>query len=151
MAIRHAYYVASGGGQAGPVFSKIAQRIYSKNVTTDINLAKDSTAVFVPGVKNGNVIAAQYVLDKLGVKSQGGKGYEWGLAAGGEECVVFEPVKVSDDIVPNVLGMGARDAVCALSNRGMKVRMTGRGKVTAQSVASGSKVVKGQVVNLELK
>ncbi len=150
VAIRHAYYVASGGGQAGPVFSKIAQRIYSKNVTTDINVAKDSTAVFVPGVKNGNVIAAQYVLNKLGVKSEGGKGYEWGTAVAGDDAVEFQSVKVSNDIVPNVLGMGARDAVCALSNRGLKVRMTGRGKVVAQSVSSGSKVVKGQTVTLTL-
>lgn len=151
VAIRHAYYVASGGGQAGPVFSKIAQRIYSKNVTTDINVAKDSTAVHVPAVKNGNVMAAQRVLDHLGVKSTGGKGYEWGMADAGEEAVEFHPVKVSDDVVPNLLGMGARDAVCALSGRGMRVRMTGRGKVVSQSVSSGSKVVKGQTVTLELR
>ena len=150
VAIRHAYYVASGGGQAGPVFSKIAQRIYSKNVTTDINLAKDSTAVHVPDVKNGNVVSAQYVLHELGLKSEGGKGYEWGLASAGSSCVEFQPVKVSDNIVPNVLGMGARDAVCALSNRGMKVRMKGRGKVVGQSVSSGSKVTKGQTITLEL-
>ena len=151
VAIRHAYGVASGGGQAGPVFSKIAQRIYSKNVTTDINVAKDSTAVHVPDVKNGNVVVAQRVLDHLGVKSTGGKGYEWGIAAAGAEAVEFQPVKVSDDVVPNLLGMGARDAVCALTERGMRVRMTGRGKVASQSVASGSKVVRGQTVALVLK
>ena len=151
VAIRHAYYVASGGGQAGPVFSKIAQRIYSKNVTTDINLAKDSTAVLVPNVKNGNVMAARYVLDKLGMKSKGGQGYEWGTAAEGEHYVEFQSVKMNENVVPSVLGMGARDAVYALSSRGMNVRMRGKGKVTSQSVASGRKVVKGQTVTLELK
>lgn len=150
VAIRHNYYVASGGGQAGVVFSKIAQRIYSKNVTTDINLAKDSLAVLVPDVKNGNVIAAQNVLAQLGVKSQGGQGYEWGTASVGEAGVEFQSMKMSDDVVPNVLGMGARDAVCVLSNRGLKVRMKGRGKVVSQSVASGSKVMKGQTVMLSL-
>ena len=151
VAIRHAYYVASGGGQAGPVFSKIAQRIYSKNVTTDINVAKDSTAVHVPGVKNGNVMAAMRVLDHLDVKSVGGNGYEWGIAAAGDDAVEFQPVKMSDNVVPNLMGMGARDAVCALSNRGLRVHMTGRGKVVSQSVSSGSKVVKGQTVSIELK
>ena len=58
----------------------------------------------------------------------------------------FQPVKVNDNIVPNVMGMGAKDAVYALSSRGMRVRMKGRGKVIGQSVASGSKVVKGQLV-----
>ncbi|MBQ3926526.1 MAG: transpeptidase family protein [Bacteroidaceae bacterium] len=151
VAIRHAYYVASGGGQAGPVFSKIAQRVYSKNVTTDINLAKDSTAVLVPTVKDGNVMAARYVLDQLGMKSKGGDGYEWGTAYAGADAVEFQSVKVSDNIVPNVTGMGAKDAVYALSQRGMKVRVSGRGRVTHQSVPSGSKVVKGQTVSLELK
>lgn len=151
VAIRHAYYVASGGGQAGPVFSKIAQRIYSKNVTTDINLAKDSTAVLVPQVKNGNVLAARYVLEQLGMKSRGGDGYEWGTASAGADCVEFQALKMDDNLVPDVLGMGAKDAVYALSSRGMNVRMRGKGRVALQSVASGTKVVKGKTVSLVLK
>ena len=150
VAIRHAYYVASGGGQAGVVFSKIAQRIYSKNVTTDINLAKDSLAVPVPDVKTGDVLAAKYVLDKLGVKSQGGQGYEWGTASINGAGVAFQPVKVGENDVPNVVGMGARDAAYVLSQHGLRVRMRGRGKVHSQSVPGGSKVVKGQTVWLEL-
>ncbi|NLV52049.1 MAG: transpeptidase family protein [Bacteroidales bacterium] len=150
VAIRHHFYVASGGGQAGPVFSKIAQRIYSKNVTADINLAKDSMAVHVPDVKNGNVIAAQYVLENLGLKSEGGKGYQWGMAFRTDRHVEFQPVKMSENVVPNVIGMGARDAVSALSNRGMRVRLKGRGKVTAQSISSGIKVVKGQTISITL-
>ena len=143
--------MASGGGQAGPVFSKIAQRIYSKNVTTDINLAKDSTAVLVPQVKNGNVLAARYVLEQLGMKSRGGDGYEWGTASAGADCVEFQALKMDDNLVPDVLGMGAKDAVYALSSRGMNVRMRGKGRVALQSVASGTKVVKGKTVSLVLK
>jgi cell division protein FtsI (penicillin-binding protein 3) len=151
VAIRHAYCVASGGGQAGPVFSKIAQRIYSKNVTTDINLAKDSTAVLVPQVKNGNVLAARYVLEQLGMKSRGGDGYEWGTASAGADCVEFQALKMDDNLVPDVLGMGAKDAVYALSSRGTNVRMRGKGRVALQSVAIGTKVVKGKTVSLVLK
>ena len=149
VAIRHSYYVASGGGQAGPVFSKIAQRIYSKNVTTDLNLAKDSTAVPVPSVKTGNVMAARYVLDELGLKSKGG-GYEWGTASINGDSVNFHPLQTNDQTVPNVTGMGARDAAYALGSRGLKVRMKGRGKVVHQSIAGGSRVVKGQTVLIEM-
>lgn len=150
VAIRHAYYVASGGGQAGVVFSKIAQRIYSKNVTTDLNRAKDSTAIFVPEVKAGNVISAQYVLNELGLKSRGGQGYEWGKASVGNGNVDFQQVQMSDKTVPSVIGMGARDAIFALETRGLRVRMSGKGKVKSQSVSAGSKIVKGQTVMLEL-
>lgn len=150
VAIRHSYPVASGGGQAGPVFSKIAQRIYSKNVTTDLNRAKDSTAVFVPNVKNGNVMAAQYVLNQLGIKARGGNGYEWGTASTSAGTVDFNAIAQSNDRVPDVTGMGARDAVFALASRGMDVRMKGRGKVKSQSIAAGSKVVKGDRIVIEL-
>lgn len=150
VAIRHGYYVASGGGQAGPVFSKIAQRIYSKNVTTDINLARDTAAVFVPDVKTGNVMAARYVLDELGVKANGAQGYEWGAAAIGAGGVDFRPVEQKKNAVPNVVGMGAKDAVYAMTSNGLKVRMKGRGKVVRQSVEAGVHVVKGQIVTLEL-
>lgn len=149
VAIRHSYYVASGGGQAGPVFSKIAQKIYSKDVTTDINLAKDTAAVPVPSVKTGDVVAARYVLDELGLKSNGG-GYEWGTASTSGNSVNFQPLQTNDQTVPNVVGMGARDAAYVLGNAGLKVRMKGRGKVIRQSIASGSKVVKGQTVLIEM-
>ena len=133
------------------MFSKIAQRIYSKNVTTDLNVAKDSLACMVPYVKDGNVVAARYVLNKLDLKSRGGKGYEWGKAVKGKNDVDFQPATVSENVVPNVLGMGAKDAVYAMSECGMRVRLKGRGRVSSQSVPSGSKVVKGKTVLLELK
>ena len=52
---------------AGPVFAKIAARVYSKNVTGDISKVADSLSVFVPDVKNGDIAAAGYVLDELGI------------------------------------------------------------------------------------
>lgn len=150
VAIRHGYYIASGGGQAGAVFSKIAQRVYSKNVTTNLNLAKDTTAVYVPDVKQGNVMSAKDVLDNLGIRSYGGHGYEWGLAKNTGVEIAFQQTKTEDNTVPNVKGMGARDAVYALSSRGMKVRLKGRGIVERQSVESGNKIVLGQTVTLDL-
>ena len=52
--------------------------------------------------------------------------------------------------MPNVVGMGAKDAVYAMTSNGLKVRMKGRGKVVRQSVEAGVHVVKGQIVTLEL-
>ncbi len=151
VAIRHGYYVASGGSQAGVVFSKIAQRVYSKNVTTNLNLAKDSTAVFVPDVKAGDVLAARAVLDDLGLRYKGGQGYEWGKATDNGNELKFEPTDEGKYKVPDVMGMGARDAVYALTAKGMKVRIKGRGHVVSQSAKPGSQVVKGKTVMLELR
>lgn len=135
VAIRHSYYVASGGGQAGVVFSKIAQRVYSKSVTTDLRLAQDSTAVFVPDVKMSSGAESEVVLRELGI------------AKGNKK---ESPVNNSETTVPDVRGLGARDAVYELAQRGMKVRTKGRGVVTSQNIAPGAHIVKGQTILIEL-
>ena len=52
--------------------------------------------------------------------------------------------------MPNVKGMGLKDALYLLENMGVKVSVKGKGKVTNQSVAPGSTVAKGAAVALEL-
>ena len=102
------------------------------------------------GISDGDVASAKDVLDNLGVRSVGAKGYEWGTAENTGTEVTFSPEKTEADLVPNVKGMGARDAVYALTSHGMKVRIRGRGKVEKQSVEGGKKIVLGQTVTLEL-
>jgi cell division protein FtsI (penicillin-binding protein 3) len=64
--------------------------------------------------------------------------------------VVFTSLNVDDNQVPDLTGMGARDAIYALENVGLKAKVMGRGKVKRQSVAPGGKFVPGQTVVLEL-
>ena len=51
--------------------------------------------------------------------------------------------------VPDVRGMGARDAMYLLEEAGCRVELTGRGKVTRQSIRPGTKA-NGQYVKLRL-
>jgi cell division protein FtsI (penicillin-binding protein 3) len=53
--------------------------------------------------------------------------------------------------VPNVKGMGAKDAVFAMESAGLRVNISGRGAVVAQSIPPGTNVIKGQTVGLQLK
>ncbi len=52
--------------------------------------------------------------------------------------------------VPNVKGMPGMDAVALLENLGLKVKVTGNGKVKSQSIPVGEKIVKNQTIVLEL-
>ena len=52
--------------------------------------------------------------------------------------------------VPNVKGMSAMDAVAMLENIGLKVKFSGVGKVRAQSIKKGEKLVKGSTIVLKL-
>lgn len=55
------------------------------------------------------------------------------------------------ELVPDVVGMGAKDAVYVLEKRGIKVSLHGTGSVKHQSVAPESKVTKGMNIRLTLE
>lgn len=52
--------------------------------------------------------------------------------------------------VPNVTGMSGMDAVSLLENIGLKVKVSGIGKVDYQSIKKGEKLVRGQTIVLKL-
>lgn len=61
------------------------------------------------------------------------------------------PGTVAAGEVPDVIGLGLRDAINVLEGAGMKVRFTGTGYVYRQSLPPGSKLIKGAVIELALR
>lgn len=53
--------------------------------------------------------------------------------------------------VPNVIGMGARNAVYEMKKRGLKVKLQGTGAVKEQSIPAGTEITKPATVNLILE
>lgn len=147
---------ASGGLQAGSVFSRIAERIYAKHLVKNIAQAKDSTAVLIPDVAQGDITETAYVLKQLNVKSNSASipysfNPVWGKAKNTDSYVELSTAQPDKKRVPNVVGMGAKDAVYLLESYGMKVHLSGVGKVHTQSIPSGSMVRKGEYITLTLK
>lgn len=61
-------------------------------------------------------------------------------------------IPVSEDgLIPDVTGLGIRDAVSILEPLGLKVKVHGQGRVVKQSIPTGEKAIKGQNITLELK
>ncbi len=54
-------------------------------------------------------------------------------------------------IMPDVCGMGLRDALWELERRGLKVTFSGKGSVVRQSIAAGKEYTVGESVKLELR
>ncbi len=65
--------------------------------------------------------------------------------------VALEEDKTLNEIVPDVRGMGAKDAVYLLECRGLKVRIEGVGHVVSQSLPPHSRYKKGQTIHIKLK
>jgi len=153
VAIRLAHGLASGGGQAGPVFKKIAESVYANAVTSDLSKAKDSLAVYVPQVKKGYVGASKNVLEKLNVKTKasGLQNDEMGVSAINGNEVCFTALEYDFDHIPDLKGMGLRDAVYEIERRGMKAKVKGVGKVVQQSLQAGTSNQEGQIIEIVLK
>ena len=148
--------IPSGGGMAGSVFSKIAERVYAKDLRLDLSNAIDSTTNVIPAVKAGNMDETLLVLNELDIPVQKefhhSKGKEsWGHANQSPDAVILQEQKNTADKVPSVIGMGAKDAVYLLESKGLRVRLNGVGKVRSQSIGAGSRLVKGQTITLHLK
>ncbi len=149
---------ASGGLMCGSVFHEISEGIMAKKLKHSIQVACDSVSNPIPDVKPGNLLAADYVLKHLNVSTIGGwNGTRttgtpvWGTAEKGHKAVrITKHGEMSNSIVPDVTGMGARDAVFLLENHGMKVSVVGRGKVKRQSVAPNTKVTKNMRITIEM-
>ncbi|MBR6495985.1 MAG: PASTA domain-containing protein, partial [Rikenellaceae bacterium] len=60
-------------------------------------------------------------------------------------------IKVDSSKMPNVKGMGLRDAVSLLEGMGLKVSHSGKGSVVNQSPAAGSRIKRGNSASLTLQ
>jgi len=57
---------------------------------------------------------------------------------------------INTSTMPQLAGMALKDAVYLCESMGLRVLVKGKGKVSAQSLAAGERIIKGQPVALEL-
>lgn len=157
VAIQKSGLPASGGEMAGSVFSEIAERVFAKHLVKDLKEAKDSTAILTPNVKHGDLVATHYILDNIDASMSGAsfkKNVEkpvWGqITHKPNASITLTPKDISTNRVPNVVGMGAKDAVYLLESLGLKVQLVGIGKVKSQSMLAGNTLHKGKTIQLRL-
>jgi cell division protein FtsI (penicillin-binding protein 3) len=97
--------------------------------------AADTNSVFIPEVTKGNKRRAEAIVEGMGLSKK--------------QLNLVEEDTMALNKVPDVTGMGARDAVYALEHRGVKVYVEGRGKVVSQSLPPGHVIKKGDVCRLK--
>ena len=127
---------ASGGGMSGVVFHHIAEGVMAQSLKRSVDDARDSQSALAPHVKKGDSQAANFVLASLKTKAPVSSSTNYRES--------------SKHVVPDVTGMGAKDAVYLLESRRVKTRIKGRGKVKSQSIHAGTAVKQGMVCELIL-
>lgn len=150
-------FYPSAGLISGEVFKNIAERLYAVSPLTRNyigNLKIESgDAIFSPATKDGNYDDLVLSLNHFGLnyKVEGEVTSGWCRSSASDDGIKIQNQRVYDNRVPNVVGMGAKDAVFLMENRGLVVKLEGIGAVCSQSVEPGVVVAKGTEVKLELK
>jgi len=90
-------------------------------------------------IYTSTAINKQFVADKISDEVIDGEYQEY-----------YQNLRKYKTIMPKVTGMSGMDAIALLENMGLKVKFSGVGKVTEQSVENGKKVQKGATVYLKL-
>lgn len=145
---RGSYY---GSAVAAPVFKEIADKVYATQL--DMHEGQIDSVVTV----NADMIAGyqkdfEGLADILGLPvSMVDPAAEFVSPGSSGNRFHMKPLRVKSGYVPDVRGMGARDAVFLLKREGMDVQVFGRGKVVTQSVRPGTRAVKGRKIMIELK
>lgn len=141
-----------GNVVAGPVFKEISDQVYTSNFYRDLTALKsDNQAEEAPDAGNGYYDDINKALRTLDIKARRRVDGSWARTREHGDTLRVVDLKVIDGLMPNVVGMGLRDAMYLIENSGMRVSYTGLGKVVRQSLPPGAKVVPGGTVNLELR
>ncbi|WP_411275370.1 penicillin-binding protein [Daejeonella sp.] len=145
---RNGYY---GAQVSGPVFREVADRVYASDVNM-YDAMKDQKLtgnIKMPSAKAGEKKATQRVYNAFGIKTLFAANAEY-VTVDTNKGVVSAEISIVEGSVPDVSGMGLKDALYVLGNSGLRPIVRGSGKVMKQSIIPGTRVGKGYPIVLEL-
>lgn len=137
---------------AGQVFKEIADKVYSTSIDLQENNFSNTQLVKdVPYSKNGNRKELLQVLKdlRLNFDSKNIRS-DWVLTQKQDTSIKLYNRYIKKNSIPNVKGMGAKDAIFLLENMGLNVVLKGRGTVEQQSLSPNSLFRKGDKIVLTL-
>lgn len=138
-----------GGAVAAPVFRKIADYLMGSGnavYTTELPPLRDT---LYTGFRLNSTDAATLLAEIKNQKIDQQTGWTRIAQNGNNISTIKEALPVKN--IPDVKGMGLRDALSCLENRGIRVIARGKGRVTAQSILPGTPIQKNTTIIIELK
>lgn len=144
-----AYY---GGPLAGPVVKRMVDYIYNRSHDWSGRVAQAAQRCHPVRMKGGDIAQIRRVADKLSPRVTSDSRTGWGKATVDSlSRVSVASLPHAPDEMPDVRGMGLKDALFLLESRGLKVRFSGQGAVVKQSIAPGARIREGTTVTIVLQ
>lgn len=144
-----AYY---GGPLAGPVVKRMVDYIYNRGHDWYGRLESEGPRRYPDRIKGGDIAQIRRVAGKLSPRTECEERRGWGRTR--VDSLSRVEVTVLDEspgVMPDVRGMGLKDALFLLESRGLRVRFSGQGAVTWQSIPAGTRIASGAAVTITLK
>lgn len=141
-----------GGQIALPVFKEVANRLYAINMHDVNSIAhgeKMKSTIAVKGMRSDefNIIARNL---KSFQTMKGAPIWMRNIQTDSVGHFSYASVNAPQNKVPDVSGLGLKDALYMLERIGLKVITIGQGKVVSQSIIAGSDYNKGQKITIQL-
>jgi cell division protein FtsI (penicillin-binding protein 3) len=133
---------------AVPVFKRIMERIYALEFSRDIayDLKHKNNLKF----NSGKAEDYKQIGKELELKNNNNSA-TWVKPKANYNYLNNSSIKIENNVVPNFIGMGLRDALNLVEKQGMKLRIRGKGKVAKQSIKAGTMIRnKNQIIYLTL-
>lgn len=142
-----------GASVSGKVFSAIANKVYASHLKYHgaVNETK-LTGVNLPTIKTGNAKEISTILNYLNIPYELNQNEEWVTSEPTLSKITLHEKLIGKGLVPNVIGMTAKDAVFLLESAGLFVKIEGYGKVRSQSIPAKEPAAKysGSLITLIL-
>ncbi len=144
-----AYY---GGPLAGPVVKRMVDYIYNRGHDWYGRVEEDGPRRYPEQLKGGDIAQIRRVAGQLSPRVEFDRRKGWGrVAVDSLSRVRITSIAEDRGVMPDVRGMGLKDALFLLESRNLRVRFSGQGAVIRQSIAPGSRISPGATVALTLK
>ncbi|MCE3258567.1 MAG: hypothetical protein K0S12_208 [Bacteroidetes bacterium] len=145
-----------GGLVAGPVFKEIAEKVYSNsvdflepiNVRRDVLTKAPSVITTKSNELNGLAKALSLPVNKLDSDKYVSQNQRDTTKISLTENSI--EIQLKKGIMPNLMGLSAKDALFLLENHGLYVKLQGFGSVKKQSIGVGQKIGRGNKITLTL-
>lgn len=140
-----------GNVVAGTVFKEISDKVYATRFFRIYKPeTKDNIKPSAPDAGNGYRADINEVLKNLDIKYRRTADDDWVVTRESGDTVSLSGLKMQPGLVPDVRGMSLRDAVYLLENNGLRVKISGKGKVLRQSPEHGARYNEETIVSLEM-
>jgi len=142
-----------GGEAAGPVFRQIADKCFETQPafynSMDSKTVNRLPTEKLPHNNLGYRNDFETILNTLEIDFTTRTKNEWSVVTSKNDSLKIRRRTIPKKVVPNVVGMGLRDALYLLENKGLRVKIVGVGKVNKQSIIPGTRI-RGQEIKLFL-